>query len=139
MSGKLVPFGGSNKESKAATKNPNISDSGVFGNLKFEVYDKWRTIHLIEGKKVFKKDADIFEDEFEKIDFNAMKEDEEIKIEGSGDNADLIIKIKEGDPELRLENKQMPGIRKLKEILQKSKEKVLGKKRPPRRRSDRKN
>jgi hypothetical protein len=128
MSGKILPFKGDNtKEKELKEKNPNLTDSGKFGDLSFEVYDKWQTIHLIEKNMVFKKDCEIFEDQFDEIDFELMKEGETAKIEGSGDNADLIITIKEGDAALHLENKKLPGIRRLKNLLSKSKEKVLGK------------
>lgn len=126
MKEKFLPFKGAKNKSKSG-----ITDSGEFGGLKFEVYDKWHTIHLIEpGKKkdiVFKKDCDAFEDEFEDIDYDAMSEGDSTKIEGSGDNADLIITVKDGDIVMHLEKKEMPTITKFKNLLTAAKKKVMGK------------
>ena len=126
MEKKLLPFAGLRSKNKSG-----ITDSGEFGNLKFEVYDKWHTIHLIEkdSKKdiVFKKDCDAFEDEFEDIDFDSMSEGDATKIEGSGDNADLIITVKDGDIEMHLERKEMPTLKRFKNLLTAAKEKVMGK------------
>jgi hypothetical protein len=125
MSGKMVPFAGIKRK-----EDTGVTDSGEFGNLKFEVYDKWQTIHLIEkdGKKekIFKKNCDLFEDAFDEIDFDSMSEGDTAKIEGSGDNADLIITIKDGDVSMHLENKKMPGLKKFFDLIARSKKKVLG-------------
>lgn len=141
MSGKMIPFEGKEKETAVQDiSDSQVTDSGDFGNLKFKIYGKWNTIHIEEGDKVFKKDCHIFEELFERLDTDTMKEGSEYTIPGSGDNADLIITIKDGEPVLRVEEKKIPGLVKLKKMLQNTKDKVLGtKKRPPRRRSDRTN
>ena len=127
MTGKMIPFAGQNHKKSSA-----ITDSGEFGNLKYEVYEKWNTIHFIESRNnkeiTFKKDCDAFEEEFENICFNMMSNGDTAKIEGSGDNADLIISIKNGDLDMHLELKKMPGLRKFISLLEKSKKKVMGKK-----------
>ena len=121
--GKLLNFKG-----KSERENTDITDSGEFGNLRYEIYGKWNTIHIIDDKcdDVFKKDCDVFETAFEEIDFDSLNEGESVKIEGSGDNADLIITFKDDDTVMHLEEKKLPGIRNVLNILKKAKRKVLG-------------
>jgi hypothetical protein len=123
---KTIPFGVPKSKRKLG-----ITDSGEFGNLKFEIYDKWRTIHLIEEgtkrNKVFKKDCDLFEEQFEDIDFDDMSDGDTAKVEGSGDNADLIITVKDGEIVMHLESKDIPTLRRFKNLLSAAKEKVMGK------------
>lgn len=109
-----------------------ITDSGEFLTLRYEIYSKWGTIHLIEtnGVKkdiVFKKDCKVFEEKLEEIDFDSMCDGDTAKIEGSGNNADLIITVRDGDISVHLENKKMPGFIKIMDILKKSKKKVATK------------
>lgn len=118
MTIKVMPF-------KTKRAQDNVTDSGAFGPLKYEIYDKWRTIHLIDGNKVFKKDCDCFESQIDKSGIDSLKEGESVTIEGSGDNANLIITLKDGELAMRLEDKVRSLTQKLQSILDRSKKKVL--------------
>jgi len=123
--GKIISF----KKETAKKDVPNdILDSGVLGDLSFEIHGRWNTIHITDKKapgKIFKKDCDKFQDEFDAMNFDDLVEKQVFTIEGSGDNANLVFTKKDGEILISLEPKKYQGIQKFKDLLLKSKEKVM--------------
>lgn len=113
---------------KSKSDDGVVIDHGDIDKLYYEVYKRGAekgspilVLHIFDSKKTrFKKDADLFEIELDKIDFLSMKNDEMKIIKGSGDNADLVLKMKNGDICLSLNAKGLTMINKLKDILHKN-------------------
>ena len=101
------------------------TDSGFLENLKYKVYGKWNTIHIYEGNKVFKKDCDRFEEAFEKINIEDLLNKKEVTIEGSGDNADLLVTTLNGEVSLRLKDKRGPKLARIKDKIAEVKKKTI--------------
>lgn len=94
-----------------------ILGHGEMGGLSFRSY-KRGVIHLFDKTGLlFKKDADLFEEELEKIKPDSLSEGESAEIPGSGDNCDLILKLENGDVKLSLRKKQTVTMKKLREVL----------------------
>jgi hypothetical protein len=105
-----------------------VIDHGKIGSLDYEVYKRGAkqgspilVLHIFNSKMRFKKDADVFEDELDKIDFDKL--DERHVIKGSGDNDDLVLMLKDGDVVFDLTKKGLTMINKVKDILSKNRKK----------------
>ena len=115
---KMIPF--KSKGKKKDSTDGEIIDSGTIDKLSYEVYQRG-VIHIFDTKLMFKKDCGVFEDEVDELNLD-LKEDEAVKIEGSGDNDHLIIYCKDGDLRFKLEKRGNELINKLKSILKKGRE-----------------
>lgn len=106
------------KGQTGSTKDPDglVADHGKIGNLNYKVYTRG-VIHITDGKLTFKKDPDLFEEELENIDFDAMLDGDEHVIEGSGDNDNLAMSIKDGDLVLSLRKKEFGIVQKLRKLI----------------------
>lgn len=120
---KIIPL--LNKNKKTNPKRPSqeppvdgeILEEGDLGGLKYRSY-KRGVVHFYNSDGlVFKKDADLFENEMEKINPDSIAEGESKEIQGSGDNCDLIFKLEGGDIRLSLRSKQTPTMKKLRNLL----------------------
>lgn len=128
MAKKVLAF--ISKGPKSKSDDGVVIDHGEIDKLKYEVYKRGAekgspilVLHIFNDKAKelrFKKDAALFETELDKIDFSAMSEGHEKTIKGSGDNADLVMKMKNGDIVLSLNAKGLTMINKLKDILHKN-------------------
>lgn len=78
------------------------------------------SLHIFDGKLIFKKDMDIFGDELDKMDFSSMADGDENMIEGNGDNDNIIFFCEDGEIDVRLSAKALPVIEKLKSIIRRS-------------------
>lgn len=106
-----------------------VVDHGKIDTLNYEVYKRGAkqgspilVLHIFDAKMRFKKDADIFEDELNNVDFDKLKKERAI-IKGSGDNDDLILQIKDGDVVFSLAKKGLTMINKIKDILHTNRQK----------------
>ena len=111
--GKLIPLV---KSRGTPTDNDEVLDAGTIGKLKYEVSKKGN-IRIYERNRCFKKDADLFEDSLNKLDFDSMEDGDRLTIEGNGDNDDLVFTKKEGEIQLTLSPKGFGVINKLREII----------------------
>lgn len=118
--GKIIPL----IKSQGSTKKDedDILDQGTIGKLSYEINNR-QVIHIFDKKGCFKKDADSFEEALNKLDFEKMQEGDNLTIEGSGDNDDLVFIIKDGDIELSLAKKGFCVIDKLRGLISKSRKK----------------
>lgn len=102
---------GANKDSDGI-----LADHGKIGNLDYKVYSRG-VIHITDRILIFKKDPDIFEEKLEEINFKGLSDGDEKVIEGSGDNDDLVITLKDGELELSLRKKEFGILRKLRGLI----------------------
>lgn len=114
----------STKKSGTKIKKEQIIDEGTLSKLYYKVY-KRGVIHIFNKSEtmLFKKDCNLFEDELNKLDLNNLREGEDKKIEGSGDNDDLVFTCKNNDIEISLEIREYSMLSKLKNILKGKKKK----------------
>jgi len=113
---KFVP----KKESKKVNPDGIVIEEGKLGELSYTVY-KRGVIHLAEksGKLLFKKDCELFEAEVDKMNLNDLKDGDVEKMEGSGDNDNLVFTCVKGDIVMSLESREYGLLTKLKGILKK--------------------
>jgi hypothetical protein len=109
---------------KSSPANGPILDEGTLGKLKYRVF-KRGVIHIFNSTEtlLFKKDCDVFESEIDKLKLNDLKDGENKKIEGSGDNDTLIFSCSKGDIEIELNRRSYGMLSKLKKILNSGKKK----------------
>lgn len=113
---------------KKATTDGKIDDHGTLGGLDYELYTRG-VLHIKDKNGLcFKKDPDHFEEAIEDINFDAMVEDEETVIEGSGDNDNLVLTVKDGEIIMSLRKKEFKVIRKLRELINRGKKNKANKK-----------
>ncbi len=105
-------------KSKATPANGRILDEGTLGKMKYRVF-KRGVIHIFNNAEtlLFKKSCDVFEKEVEDMDLNKLKDGDEIKMEGSGDNDTLIFTCKNNNIEITLEKPEYSMLTKLKKVL----------------------
>jgi hypothetical protein len=110
------------KGQTGSTDDPDglVADHGKIGNLNYKVYSRG-VIHITDGKLTFKKDPDIFEEKLEEINFEDMSDGDEKIINGSGDNDNLVMALKEGELEISLRKKEFGIIRKLRGLIRNGK------------------
>lgn len=109
--------------------NDDVIESGRVGDLNYEVFRRGN-IHIYDKKLRFKKDAELFEEEFRKLNFDAMKDDEKHVLKGCGDNDDLVFTKTDGEIKMFLKKRSFETISKLFDIINKglsSKKKSRGK------------
>jgi len=111
----VVPF--ISKGKKLFSPEGEVIDHGTICGLKYEVF-KRGVIHIFDGKCKFKKDAVLFEDAVEELDFDTIGDGETLEIKGSGDNDDMIFTKKDGDIKITLKRRRFKTMEKLKNILQ---------------------
>jgi hypothetical protein len=111
---KLIPF--IQPKGKKESTDGEIIDHGDLGSLEYEVY-KRGVIHIFGDGKKFKKDMALFEDDLNQLDFGKMKEGDDLTLRGSGDNADIVFTLSNGDISITLKEKGFPTLEKLKNIL----------------------
>lgn len=109
----LIPF--LSKGSKKSNDG-KIIDHGTLGKLKYEIYERG-VIHITNGKLIFHKDKDIFEDEINEIDFDELLNKKEHRINGSGESDHLVFTYKDGDVNIGIKKRDFDAIEKLKKIL----------------------
>ena len=112
MKRNMIPF----KSKGLKKEDGSVVDHGDLGSLQYEVFSRG-VIHIFDGKRTFKKDCNILQDELENIDFRKLDENKEIQIDGSGDNDHLVFKKKDGEIEVCLRERGIEVINKLKSIL----------------------
>lgn len=113
---KLIPLKTTGRGRK--TPQGQIVEEGTLNKLKFRVF-KRGNIHIFNSAEtlLFKKDCDIFEDEVDGLNLNALKDGESKRIEGCGDNDTLIFSCKDNDIVITLEKRSYKMLSKLKNIL----------------------
>lgn len=116
----LIPFISNGKSENSS--EGTVADYGKIGTLDYRVYTRG-VIHISDGTLTFKKNPDLLEEELNDCKINELKENEEIVITGSGDNADLIIKLIDGDAVLSLRQKEYGIIYKLRSLISSGKTK----------------
>jgi len=116
----IIPFIKSRGSKKTA--EGEILDHGNISNVEYEIY-KRGVIHIFDKDHRFKKDIDLFETEFNKLNFDSLSNGNTIDLSGSGDNDDLVFTKKDGDITLSFKKKGFKTIEKLKGILSKAKQK----------------
>ena len=116
MKNKLLSFVGG-KKAPGGRKEKIIEEKNI-GNLKLIIMEHG-VIHVFDDKKdlLFKKNADSFEDEIEKIDFTKMAVGDKVQLDGSGDNDHLVFERTEEDVKIYLKKRGFESIEKLKELL----------------------
>ena len=122
-SDKIIPFV-SEGTKKTKRGEGQIVEHGKLGKLDFEVYRRG-VIHIFDKKFIFKKDCVAFEDAIDELNLSTLKDGEEVMIQGSGDNDNLVFKHVDGDIEISLREKSFNMISKLKRILNRGKKKKV--------------
>lgn len=126
---RIIPF--LPQKTSRVDKESGIDEKGKIGDLDIVVYDRG-IIHIFNEKKYpglkFKKDPELFEEEIEDIDFNKLNEDDSLTIEGCGDNDHLVLTIKDGEVIPSLKKREHGVIKKIKEFINKGKQRKKGKK-----------
>ena len=117
--GKILPFISKGAKTR---KKEEIKDHGKLGTLSYEVFRRG-VIHIFDGDLTFKKDAALFEDALDAIDFDAMADGESHTIKGSGDNDNLVFRKERGVMDILLKKRGHDKIDKLKSILSRGKKK----------------
>ena len=117
---KVLSFVSKGAKAKENNEDGTVVDHGKIGNLDYSVLSRG-VIHITDGKQTFKKDPDLFEEKLEELDFTKITEGTPFTIEGSGDNADLIFSLKDGDIHLSLKAKEFGIVRKLRDIISRGK------------------
>ncbi len=111
----VLEFKSKRKVSKKS-REQNVVEEGKISGLTYKVF-KRGVVHITDGKLLFKKDCDLFEDAINELDLNSLKEDDVKKIPGSGDNDTLIFTCKDGDIVISLERPEFSMMAKLKSII----------------------
>jgi len=115
---RVIPFiKGKSKTDKSAV----VLDTGTIYGLTYNIYARGN-IHLIDDDGlVFKKDCDMFEDDFTRANLNQIKDEDEIVIKGAGDTSDLVVKCTDGDIQMSLISKEFPIMKSLRDLISKAK------------------
>lgn len=101
---------------KGSKATAEIFEEGKLGSLDYQVF-KRGVIHISNKGLLFKKDIEVFEGEVTGLELNKLKDGEEKRIPGSGDNDDLVFTCKNGDIVPTLEAKQYSVMSKIKGII----------------------
>ena len=105
------------------SKEKGIIDEGSLGDLHYKIYSRG-VIHIYDDKnRLFKKDCTLFEETVDELDINSLKDGEQKKIPGSGDNDTLVFTCKDSDVIISLEKPEYNMITKLKNLLKKGQKK----------------
>lgn len=102
----------------------------ILGGVTIRTYnrDGIGVVHVFgDDKKVrFKKDPVGFDKALDGLNLEGLEDGKEEKIEGSGDNPDMIFKKKNGEIEIFLRRKQYKAIAKLRDVISRCSAAVVG-------------
>lgn len=117
---KILKFRSKSGGKRKDSPKGQIIDEGSLGKLKYRVF-KRGNVHIFNKAEtlLFKKDCDVFDSEVDELNLNSLKDGENTKIEGSGENDTLVFACIEGDIEISLEKRAYNMLTKLKNILTK--------------------